>query len=66
MMGHERRSRDIDHHCLVVAGLGVWFVVAHWDQANKVATAVSALAPVMQPLAGRIQAFTPNTSSKPT
>lgn len=30
--------------CVVVAGLGVWFVVARWDQANKVATAVSALA----------------------
>lgn len=30
--------------CLVVAGLGVWFVVARWDQANKVASAVSALA----------------------
>lgn len=29
--------------CLVVAGLGMWFVVARWDQANKVATAVSAL-----------------------
>lgn len=32
--------------CLVVAGLAVWFVVARWDTANKVAAAVGALAAV--------------------
>lgn len=32
--------------CAVVAGLGVWFAVAKWDQADKVATVVSALGAV--------------------
>jgi cytosine/uracil/thiamine/allantoin permease len=32
--------------CAVVAGLGVWFAVAKWDQANKAATVASALAAV--------------------
>jgi cytosine/uracil/thiamine/allantoin permease len=32
--------------CVVVAGLGVWFGVAKWDQANKAATVASALAAV--------------------
>lgn len=32
--------------CVVVAGLGVWFAVAQWDQANKVATVASALGAV--------------------
>jgi cytosine/uracil/thiamine/allantoin permease len=31
---------------LVVAGLGVWFAVAQWDQANRVATVASALGAV--------------------
>ena len=29
--------------CAVVAGLGIWFAVAKWDQADKVAAAASAL-----------------------
>ncbi|MFD9733570.1 hypothetical protein [Umezawaea sp. NPDC059074] len=32
--------------CLVTAGLGVWFAVASWDSANKVAVIASALAAV--------------------
>jgi hypothetical protein len=32
--------------CVVVAGLGGWFAVAKWDQANKVATVASALGAV--------------------
>jgi hypothetical protein len=32
--------------CAVVAGLGAWFAVAKWDQANKVATVASALGAV--------------------
>ncbi|NUT99309.1 MAG: hypothetical protein HOY78_45620 [Saccharothrix sp.] len=32
--------------CVVVAGLGVWFAVAKWDQTNKVATVASALGAV--------------------
>ena len=32
--------------CVVVAGLGVWFAVAKWDQANKAATMASALGAV--------------------
>jgi cytosine/uracil/thiamine/allantoin permease len=32
--------------CLVVAGLGVWFTVAKWDDANKIATVASALGAV--------------------
>jgi hypothetical protein len=32
--------------CVVVAGLGTWFVVARWDDASKVATLVVALAGV--------------------
>lgn len=52
----ERLSRDCDGMnagrvavvmtCLVVAGLGVWFAVARWDQANRMATVASALAAV--------------------
>jgi hypothetical protein len=29
--------------CLLVAGLGMWFAVARWDDANKIATMASAL-----------------------
>jgi hypothetical protein len=32
--------------CLLVAGLGGWFAVARWDEANKVATMASALGAV--------------------
>lgn len=32
--------------CLVVTGLGVWLVVAQWEQANRVATIASALGTV--------------------
>ncbi|ALG08752.1 hypothetical protein [Kibdelosporangium phytohabitans] len=32
--------------CLVVAGLGTWFVLAQWDVANRVATVSSALGAV--------------------
>lgn len=32
--------------CLVVAGLGVWFSQAKWDDANKVAAVLSALGAV--------------------
>jgi hypothetical protein len=32
--------------CVVVAGLGAWFAVARWDEANRVATVASALAAV--------------------
>lgn len=32
--------------CLLVAGLGVWFAVARWDDANKVAAVTSALGAV--------------------
>ena len=29
--------------CVVVAGLGVWFAIARWEDANRVATVASAL-----------------------
>jgi hypothetical protein len=29
--------------CVVVAGFGIWFALAKWDQANKVASIASAL-----------------------
>jgi hypothetical protein len=32
--------------CLVVAGLGGWFAIARWDEANRVATCSSALASI--------------------
>src|SRR6266540_1214531 len=32
--------------CVFVAALGVWFAIARWDDANKVATAASALGAV--------------------
>ncbi|CAM3959184.1 hypothetical protein KIPE111705_33505 [Kibdelosporangium persicum] len=32
--------------CLLVAGLGVWFAVVRWEDANKIATAASALGAV--------------------
>jgi hypothetical protein len=32
--------------CLVIAGLAVWFAVAKWEQASRVATVISALAAV--------------------
>jgi hypothetical protein len=32
--------------CLVVGGLTGWFSVAHWEQANRVATVLAALAAV--------------------
>lgn len=32
--------------CMLVAGLGVWLAIARWDDANKVATSVSALGAV--------------------
>ncbi|MDQ3886022.1 MAG: hypothetical protein M3308_03155 [Actinomycetota bacterium] len=32
--------------CLVVAGLGVWFAVAQWEQASRMATVASALGAV--------------------
>lgn len=32
--------------CSIVAGLGVWFAVARWDDANKVAAVASALGAV--------------------
>ncbi len=32
--------------CVLVAGLGMWLTLARWDDANKVATSVSALGAV--------------------
>ncbi|MGK3202803.1 hypothetical protein [Amycolatopsis sp. MEPSY49] len=32
--------------CVLVAGLGTWIAIARWEDANKVATAVSALGAV--------------------
>jgi len=29
--------------CVVVAGLGTWFAVSRWDDANRIATVASAL-----------------------